>query len=923
VNTVSSQEEVLFADALAQPPAGRAAFLADACGADAALQVRVAALVAAHEHPDKLTIPLAFVRPPLVAEEKTGEWIGRYKLLQKIGEGGCGVVWMAEQEKPVRRRVALKVIKLGMDTKSVIARFEAERQTLAMMDHPNIAKVHDAGATEIGRPFFVMELVRGIAITKYCDENRLTPAARLEVFIKACHAVQHAHQKGIIHRDLKPSNILVTVDDGVPTPKVIDFGIAKATQGRLTDATVFTAFEQFIGTPVYMSPEQAEMSSLDIDTRSDIYSLGILLYELLTGRPPFDPKAFAEAPVESIRQQIRETEPPRPSARVRTLADEERTTIAILRATPPGQLSTLLRGDLDWIVMKAMEKNRTHRYESAAEFAADLKRYLNDEPVSARPPHVMYWAWKFVRRHRLAVAAATAVTVAMAAGTAISLGQAVRARLAERATGAERDRARDERARADDLLTFIVEDLKDPLQRIGELAVLDGVIEKAIQYFTLVDPRHVDDRMLLQQVKVLSQLGGLRMDQARYADAEKAYREAHARALLLVARQPRNPAAWLARADVEWGKGFVGYQSGKYAEAREWFQRERDSRTALVNLQPQERQWQLDLAKQQGNFAALELDNNPEGARASYRAQLGTLMKLLVANPREVEIQRSVANSVAFLGILAEAAGDFAEATQCFAQQLAQFEALERAEPKNRHWQLKQAESLSYHAGTCTIASRRAEAIQDLARARALMTPLVEQDGTNQRWQKALLVIGLKQAHLAQAAREYARAASLASSVRGQLELMAANEPTDVWTHYRLAMALRAEAEVEHAVGGPGAVNMAARAIDVADGLIRREGATAVHRAERAASGIIAGRIAAALGDSAAALAHWQRADALLGPMDEKTTDWRILDPAARLAVLLGQEGRARTYMSQLEKFGYAPLEPWPEPPASISARKI
>src|SRR5213594_4271473 len=304
--------------------------------------------------------------------ERTGMVIGRYKLLQQIGEGGMGVVYMAEQEEPIRRRVALKIIKLGMDTRSVIARFEAERQALALMDQPNIAKVFDAGATDTGRPYFVMELVRGVPITKYCDEYKLSMRERLDLFSKVCQAIQHAHQKGIIHRDIKPSNILVTLHDGVPVPKVIDFGIAKATQGRLTDHTLFTAFEQFIGTPAYMSPEQAVLTSLDIDTRSDIYSLGVLLYELLTGRTPFDGKELLMSGLDEMRRTIREEEPLRPSTRLSAITPEELTVTAKRRSADPPKLVLSLRRDLDWVVMKCLEKDRTRRYETASNLAADL-----------------------------------------------------------------------------------------------------------------------------------------------------------------------------------------------------------------------------------------------------------------------------------------------------------------------------------------------------------------------------------------------------------------------------------------------------------------------------------------------------------------------------------------------------------------------
>lgn len=355
-------------------------------------------------------------------EEQIGGVVGRYKLLEKIGEGGFGMVYRAEQHEPVRREVAVKVIKLGMDTKSVVARFEAERQALALMDHPSIARVLDGGATSTGRPYFVMELVRGVPITDYCRANKLSLEDRLALFIQLCHAIQHAHQKGVIHRDLKPSNVLVTVLDGKPVPKVIDFGVAKAIEEPLTEKTVLTNFHAFIGTPAYTSPEQAEMTGADVDTRSDIYSLGVLLYELLTGVTPFDAKELAESGLDGMRRVIKEVEPPKPSTRLRR---------AIVSARADWPIATVDR-DLDWIVMKCLEKDRTRRYATAQELAADIQRYLDHEPVMARPQSTLYRMQKALRRHRIAFAAGTAILVAVVLGTTVSVWQALRATRAER-----------------------------------------------------------------------------------------------------------------------------------------------------------------------------------------------------------------------------------------------------------------------------------------------------------------------------------------------------------------------------------------------------------------------------------------------------------------------------------------------------------
>jgi serine/threonine protein kinase len=390
------------------------AFLAEACGADAALREGVerllheqALLGSFHESPVR-RVEAALDLPSAV--EGPGTLVGPYKLLEQIGEGGMGTVFVAEQTAPVRRRVALKVIKPGMDTREVIARFEAERQALALMDHPNIARVFDAGATASGRPYFVMELVRGLPITEYCDQAKLNPRQRLELFITVCQAVQHAHQKGVIHRDIKPANVLITLHDGTPVVKVIDFGLAKALHQRLTEHTVYTRFTQLLGTPLYMSPEQVELSGLDVDTRSDVYALGVLLYELLTGTTPFTGEALQAAALDEMRRIIREEEPPRPSIRLSTLGAEVRSSASLKRGLDERQLQKLLRGELDWIVMQTLEKDRSRRYESASALAADVQRYLGDEPVLACPPSAGYRLRKLARRHKVALVTSCAPT---------------------------------------------------------------------------------------------------------------------------------------------------------------------------------------------------------------------------------------------------------------------------------------------------------------------------------------------------------------------------------------------------------------------------------------------------------------------------------------------------------------------------------
>jgi eukaryotic-like serine/threonine-protein kinase len=624
------RDEVLFREARQRPKGPeREAYLDQACAGNEALRSRLGALLQAQESPDPFLEPpagdLAAKTIPLPAPdftvEEAGVWIGRYKLLEKIGEGGCGVVYLAEQEEPVKRRVALKVIRPGMDSKQVLARFEAERQALALMDHPNIAKVLDAGATGQGRPFFVMELVHGISITNYCDRNNLSTEQRLDLFLQACHAIQHAHQKGIIHRDIKPSNILVTVQDGQPVVKVIDFGIAKATAGQvLTDKTVYTAFEQFMGTPTYMSPEQAEMSPLDIDTRSDIYSLGVLLYELLTGKTPFDPQRLVEAGLEEIRRIIREEEPPRPSTRLSTMAAEEQTTTAKRRHTEAPQLVHLVRGDLDWIVMKALDKDRTRRYETANALASDIERHLNDEPVEAHAPSRLYRLRKLVRRHKLGFAAAGFIFAALAIGLGVSLWSL--------------RKANREASRSAQVAQFLREMLQGvgPSMALGrDTAMLREILDKTAQRL---------DKELKGQPDVEADLrttiGKVYFDLGQYTNAEAMHRQALALRKKLLGSEHPDVATSLNNL------GNVVRQQGKFAEAETLYRQALAMRQKLLGSE------HADVAGVLNNLATVLWERGKFAeAESRYREALAMQKKLL--GSEDPDVATSLNNLAALL----------------------------------------------------------------------------------------------------------------------------------------------------------------------------------------------------------------------------------------------------------------------------------
>ena len=577
MHTMADEREIFDTARGMGDVASRARYVSDACGGDTSLRQRIEALLQVHDEQKSflaspattadLDPPLMFVAP--------GTTIGRYKVLEPIGEGGYGTVFMAEQTTPVQRRVALKIIKAGMDTRQVIARFEAERQALALMDHPNIAKVFDAGTTDTGRPYFVMELVKGIPITKYCDEHHIEPRQRLELFTQVCQAVQHAHQKGIIHRDLKPSNVLVAQYDGQPVPKVIDFGVAKATGQSLTDLTMFTGFGDVIGTLEYMSPEQAEVNQLDVDTRSDIYSLGVLLYELLTSTTPLERDRVRKAGLLEMLRVVREEEPPRPSMRLST--SEQLPSIAANRGLEPRKLSGLVHGELDWIVMKALEKDRSRRYETANGLAMDIQRYLLDEAVLACPPSAAYRLRKLVRRHRpallttLGVFTALVVLVVMLAISNVRVARERNAKaIALRDAQTQRQRAEKNFNNARQAVANL---MAQPASGMGEWLTMPRPLRKkfsdeAVKYYnSLGEQGGLDPSLQYETAVGYRSIGFLQYKFGEYADAEKLARQSIE---ILSALNRRSPVNREYRQQLAWSRmllGWVFLNSNRASEA--------------------------------------------------------------------------------------------------------------------------------------------------------------------------------------------------------------------------------------------------------------------------------------------------------------------------------------------------------------------
>jgi serine/threonine-protein kinase len=810
---------------------------------------------------------------------------GPYEFIEEIGRGGMGVVYRARQSM-LNRTVAVKLLLAGAySSEAALRRFQLEAEAAAGLQHPNIVGIHDYGEWE-GQPYYAMDLVSGCNLADLCDGRPLAAARAAEIVRDLAQAVHYAHQKGILHRDLKPSNVLID-EDG--RPRITDFGLAK----WLDNSPGATVSGQMLGSPSYASPEQASGRLDKIGVASDVYGLGALFYHLLTGRAPFN----ASTPAETLRLVL-DSDP-----------------------APPRLLNPTLSPELETICLKCLAAEPERRYASAAEVGGDIDRYLDSRPILARPPSAVYRLRKFTARHRAAVTVAAALVAVLIGASVVSSLLALRATRAERAQAQQRALAEDEQANAEDLLAYMLGDLRTQLTRMGRLDVLESIGDKAMTYFASRKAGELSDTALARHSQALTQIGEIRMAEARYADATAAFTEAYQRAAALAAKHPKNGDMLFDRGQAEYWIGYVYWRRGEFGAATTWLTRYRDTSLALLALDPSRTAWRSELVYSDHNLAVLCMDEGDFAkARSGFLAELDTLEKLQQANPTDLDFRKRIAEAHSWLGSLAERQGDYNEAMDQFVAQTQQLEQLVKTAPGAANWRAKLADAFLFCTDIHMIRGQLAAARESLAQGRALIDRLVVHDPSNRLWLQTSLYARLRGAIIGKSEGDVATAVHVVDEIRPRLEALAAAEPSDRGFAKLLALAWRVESQLSLAAGRADAAGDAARAIELGESLVQDHGATASEVGECAQAYLAAGDIALRAGDGGAAQKDWQKANELLAPRIANSRDWRLLDPAARVAAVLGHPEKARALIARLSQMGYVLLDPWPSvsPPQAL-----
>jgi len=825
--------------------------------------------------------------------------IGGYHVIRLLGEGGMGSVYLAEQSEPVQRTVALKVIKLGMDTGEVVARFESERQALAIMNHPYIAKVFDAGSTPEGRPYFVMEVAEGVSITRFCDQHKLGIKQRLEVFIKVCSAIQHAHQKGIIHRDIKPSNILVAEGDDGPFPRVIDFGIAKATGDPHGDETSFTHQGAVIGTPEYMSPEQAGARHGDVDTRTDVYSLGVVLYRLLVGVLPLDRDVLRGVALDEMLRMIRDDEPSTLSSRLSALG-EESWKVAAWRCTDTAALRRRLQGDLDWIVMKAIDKDPDRRYQSASEFAADLNRHLDNEPVVARSPTLSYRLGKFARKNKGALSAVAAVFVVLVIGIVASTWLAIEATRA-------RTQAQQRRAQAEDLIGFMIGDLRDKLAPVGRLDILDDVGAKALEYFDSLTPEELTDEERYRLSTTLTQIGEVRFNQGSLDGALEALEPALVLAREVVAADPGQTDWQLGLGAIHFWLGYVHWQREDLEVALEEFLAYLEVAEELVAIDADNLDFQRERGYAHSNIGFVrQQQGDLDGALEQFELCLAIEQAITGADPGNLDFRLDVADSHNAVGLVLQTQGHLDEAQRHFMADLSIKESLVDADPGNTEWRRRLAATNVLVADHLVVTGDAEGALAHGRAAAAIMDALTKRDPTNTRWRHGRADAG---ATIGRSLHVLGDVDAAAERLRGSVflfsELVGSDPSNTGWQHYlagaqiRLGNVLAARGDLEEALReAEGARNTLAALLenDAADFTARRLLGSAY---------LSIGGIHAQRDDQLLAEANWRLAAEGIEPLLVDAEDRAVLVLWTRVLIRLGRLDEATPIVAELDAIGY------------------